>query len=78
MVHVLHRQLTLRQTQSTSKTSKHSSSLFGKTINDNSKYCGLGSTGYITQAESDNTIHMNKQNIMMVDDLHVPVTSPEL
>ena len=25
---------------------------------------------YITYEESDNTIHMNMQNIMMIDDLH--------
>ena len=31
--------------------------------------------GHFTYEESDNTIHMNKRNIMMTDDLHVPVTS---
>ena len=34
--------------------------------------------GYITYEESDNTVHMNKRNITMTDDLHGPVTSETL
>ena len=51
-------------------------SLFGKQYNDNIKYCQLGSTGTSRIEKAKYNTH-DKRNIIMTDDLHVPVTSAE-
>ena len=51
-------------------------SLFGLQYNGNIKYCQLCSTG-TSRIETVKYNTHDKRNIIMTDDLHVPVTSAE-